>query len=132
MASAKLLHEAGDIDDACKRTYYAIFDADKAVLLATVLTIDRKSAKCKWADCQSRRAGGGCEVMVLAVGVRELPSAGTGALGTPAGSTTVPEALQGRVAMRLVRRPDSAMSRLMETGGCSGMASGGIMLGDGN
>ncbi len=38
--SAKLLHEAGDVDGACNRAYYAMFDAAKAVLLATVPTID--------------------------------------------------------------------------------------------
>ncbi len=29
--SAKLLHEAGDVDGACNRAYYAMFDAAKAV-----------------------------------------------------------------------------------------------------
>ena len=40
LASAKLLSDAGDIDGACNRAYYAMFDAAKAVLLATVPTID--------------------------------------------------------------------------------------------
>ena len=38
--SAKLLYKAGDIDGACNRAYYAMFDAAKAVLLATVPMID--------------------------------------------------------------------------------------------
>jgi uncharacterized protein (UPF0332 family) len=38
--SAKLLHEAGDVDGACNRAYYAMFDAAKAALIATVPTID--------------------------------------------------------------------------------------------
>lgn len=38
--SATLLHDAGDVDGACNRAYYAMFDAAKAVLLATVPTID--------------------------------------------------------------------------------------------
>jgi len=40
MESAKLLQDAGDIDGACNRAYYSMFDAAKAVLLATVPTID--------------------------------------------------------------------------------------------
>lgn len=40
LASAKLLSDAGDVDGACNRAYYAMFDAAKAVLLATVPTID--------------------------------------------------------------------------------------------
>lgn len=38
--SAKLLHQDGDTDGACNRAYYAMFDAAKAVLLATVPLID--------------------------------------------------------------------------------------------
>jgi uncharacterized protein (UPF0332 family) len=34
--SAQLLHNAGDIDGACNRAYYAMFDAAKAALLKTV------------------------------------------------------------------------------------------------
>lgn len=33
VASAKLLLEAGDVDGACNRAYYAMFDAAKAALL---------------------------------------------------------------------------------------------------
>jgi uncharacterized protein (UPF0332 family) len=45
LASAKLLSDAGDIDGACNRAYYAMFDAAKAVLLATVPTIDPQIGK---------------------------------------------------------------------------------------
>lgn len=45
LASAKLLSDAGDIDGACNRAYYAMFDASKAVLLATVPTIDPQIGK---------------------------------------------------------------------------------------
>jgi uncharacterized protein (UPF0332 family) len=45
LASATLLHEAGDVDGACNRAYYAMFDAAKAVLLATVPTIDPQIGK---------------------------------------------------------------------------------------
>lgn len=38
--SAELLNEAGDFDGACNRAYYAMFDAAKAVLIATVPSID--------------------------------------------------------------------------------------------
>ena len=38
--SANLLYEVGDVDGACNRAYYAMFDAAKAALLATVPTID--------------------------------------------------------------------------------------------
>lgn len=34
-ASARLLLEAGDADGACNRAYYAMFDAARAVLLAS-------------------------------------------------------------------------------------------------
>lgn len=34
--SAQLLHNAGDIDGACNRAYYAMFDAAKAALLKTI------------------------------------------------------------------------------------------------
>jgi uncharacterized protein (UPF0332 family) len=33
--SAKLLLDAGDVDGACNRAYYAMFDAARAVLLAS-------------------------------------------------------------------------------------------------
>jgi uncharacterized protein (UPF0332 family) len=45
LVSAKLLSDAGDIDGACNRAYYAMFDAAKAVLLATVPTIDPQIGK---------------------------------------------------------------------------------------
>lgn len=45
LASAKLLNGAGDIDGACNRAYYAMFDAAKAVLLATVPSIDPQIGK---------------------------------------------------------------------------------------
>jgi uncharacterized protein (UPF0332 family) len=45
LTSAKLLSDAGDIDGACNRAYYAMFDAAKAVLLATVPTIDPQIGK---------------------------------------------------------------------------------------
>jgi uncharacterized protein (UPF0332 family) len=35
IASARLLLDSGDIDGACNRAYYAIFDAARAALLAT-------------------------------------------------------------------------------------------------
>lgn len=35
LESGRLLFEAGDTDGACNRTYYAMFDAAKAALLAT-------------------------------------------------------------------------------------------------
>ena len=38
MDSSKLLYKAGDVDGACNRAYYAMFDAAKAILLATVPT----------------------------------------------------------------------------------------------
>ncbi len=40
IASAKLLHEAGDVDGVCNRAYYAMFDAAKAALLKSVPGID--------------------------------------------------------------------------------------------
>jgi uncharacterized protein (UPF0332 family) len=45
LVSAKLLNDAGDFDGACNRAYYAMFDAAKAVLLATVPTIDPQIGK---------------------------------------------------------------------------------------
>lgn len=38
--SAKLLYSAGDIEGACNRAYYAMFDAAKAALLRTASGID--------------------------------------------------------------------------------------------
>lgn len=43
--SAKLLHAAGDIDGACNRAYYAMFDAAKAALLKVVPGIDPSIGK---------------------------------------------------------------------------------------
>ena len=40
IASAKLLHEVGDVDGVCNRAYYAMFDAAKAALLKSVSGID--------------------------------------------------------------------------------------------
>lgn len=40
IASAKLLHDAGDVDGVCNRAYYAMFDAAKAALLKSVAGID--------------------------------------------------------------------------------------------
>jgi uncharacterized protein (UPF0332 family) len=45
LVSAKLFNDAGDFDGACNRAYYAMFDAAKAVLLATVPTIDPQIGK---------------------------------------------------------------------------------------
>lgn len=39
LESAILLSEAGDVDGACNRAYYAMFDAAKAALLATAPTM---------------------------------------------------------------------------------------------
>ena len=38
--SAQLLHESGDIDGACNRAYYAMFDAAKAALLKSAPSFD--------------------------------------------------------------------------------------------
>lgn len=43
--SAKLLHQANDVDGACNRAYYAMFDAAKAALLATVPSLDLATTK---------------------------------------------------------------------------------------
>lgn len=40
LLSAKILLDADDLDGACNRTYYAMFDAAKAILIATVPTMD--------------------------------------------------------------------------------------------
>jgi uncharacterized protein (UPF0332 family) len=45
--SAQLLLDAGDVDGACNRAYYAMFDAARAALLASVLgTLYRSSSTC--------------------------------------------------------------------------------------
>ena len=43
--SAKLLHAAGDVDGACNRAYYAMYDAAKAALLKAVPGIDPSVGK---------------------------------------------------------------------------------------
>ena len=40
IGSATLLQDHGDVDGACNRAYYAMFDAARAALLATVPGID--------------------------------------------------------------------------------------------
>ena len=45
VASAKLLLEDDDLDGACNRAYYAMFDAAKAALMALVPGIDHSMAK---------------------------------------------------------------------------------------
>ena len=44
-ASAKLLLESGDMDGACNRAYYAMFDAARAVLLASGAPVGPEVAK---------------------------------------------------------------------------------------
>ena len=43
--SAKLLLEAGDLDGACNRAYYAMFDAARAALLASGAPIESEVAR---------------------------------------------------------------------------------------
>lgn len=43
--SAQLLHEANDVDGACNRAYYAMFDAAKAALLVAVPNLDLATTK---------------------------------------------------------------------------------------
>lgn len=45
VASARLLLDAGDVDGACNRAYYAMFDAAKAVLIKLMPGIDPALAK---------------------------------------------------------------------------------------
>ncbi len=45
LESAKILHEANDIDGACNRAYYAMFDAAKAALIITMPTLDLAATK---------------------------------------------------------------------------------------
>jgi len=40
IASAQLLYESGDVDGACNRAYYAMFDAAKAALLKSLPDFD--------------------------------------------------------------------------------------------
>ena len=43
--SAKMLLDAGDVDGACNRAYYAMFDAARAALLAAGALIDPEIAR---------------------------------------------------------------------------------------
>ena len=43
--SAKLLLDAGDVDGACNRAYYAMFDAARAALLLTNLDIPSETIR---------------------------------------------------------------------------------------
>ena len=43
--SAKLLLEAGDLDGACNRAYYAMFDAARAALLVSDAPIESEVAR---------------------------------------------------------------------------------------
>lgn len=45
VASARLLLDAGDVDGACNRAYYAMFDAAKAALIELVSGSDPALAK---------------------------------------------------------------------------------------
>lgn len=45
VASARLLLEAGDVDGACNRAYYAMFDAARAALLAGKAPVPADIAK---------------------------------------------------------------------------------------
>lgn len=45
LASAKLLVEAGDVDGACNRAYYAMFDAARAALLLSDAPAEMAEAK---------------------------------------------------------------------------------------
>ena len=44
-ASAKLLLEAGDVDGACNRAYYAMFEAARAALLASDAPVEAEVAR---------------------------------------------------------------------------------------
>lgn len=43
--SARLLLEAGDVDGACNRAYYAMFDAARAALLASGAPVEAEVAR---------------------------------------------------------------------------------------
>ena len=45
LASARLLLDSGDVDGACNRAYYAMFDAARSALLATDAPAAPKRAK---------------------------------------------------------------------------------------
>ena len=44
-ASAKLLLDSGDVDGACNRAYYAMFDAARAALIWSAATVEPAVAK---------------------------------------------------------------------------------------
>lgn len=44
-ASAKLLLDSGDVDGACNRAYYAMFDAARAALIWSVAAVEPTVAK---------------------------------------------------------------------------------------
>jgi uncharacterized protein (UPF0332 family) len=45
LASAKLLLDSGDVDDACNRAYYAMFDAARAALLSVQAPVHAEVAR---------------------------------------------------------------------------------------
>lgn len=45
VTSAKLLLDAGDVDGACNRAYYAMFDAAKAALIGSGVSVEPTVAK---------------------------------------------------------------------------------------
>jgi uncharacterized protein (UPF0332 family) len=45
LASAKLLLDSGDVDGACNRAYYAMFDAARAALLSTRAPVPAEVAR---------------------------------------------------------------------------------------
>lgn len=45
LASAKLLLDSGDVDGACNRAYYAMFDAARAALLSTSAPVPAEIAR---------------------------------------------------------------------------------------
>ena len=45
LASAKLLHDSGDVDGACNRAYYAMFDAARAALLSIQAPVPAEVAR---------------------------------------------------------------------------------------
>lgn len=55
-ASARLLLDTGDLEGACNRAYYAMFDAAKAALLSVGTPEDTVEAKSHSA-ASSRRSG---------------------------------------------------------------------------
>jgi len=51
--SSELLLSSGDLDGACNRAYYAMFDAARASLLLTGVIADLASIKTQIWGCQS-------------------------------------------------------------------------------